>query len=49
MLTQKMVGGSYKFSDLLTNNKSKTKKKNKKLKGDPSVLGYPANKSNLNI
>lgn len=49
MLTQKMVGGSYKFSDLLTNNKSKTKKRNKKLKGDPSVLGYPAKKSNLNI
>jgi hypothetical protein len=49
MLTGKMVGGSYKFSDLLTNNKSKTKKKNKKLKGDPSVLGYPSKKSNLNI
>ena len=41
--------GSYKFSDLLRNNKSKTKKRNKKLKGDPSVLGYPAKKSNLNI
>lgn len=49
MLTQKMVGGSYKFSDLLRNNKSKTKKRNKKLKGDPSQLGYPAKKSNLNI
>jgi hypothetical protein len=49
MLTQKMVGGSYKFSDLLTNNKSKTKKKGKKLKSDPSQLGYPAKKSNLNI
>lgn len=49
MLTQKMIGGSYKFSDLLTNNKSKTKKRNKKLKSDPSQLGYPANKSNLNI
>jgi len=49
MLTQKMVGGSYKFSDLLTNNKSKTKKRNKKLKGDPSILGYMAKKSNLNI
>ena len=44
-----MVGGSYKFSDLLKNNKSKTKKRGKKLKGDPSVLGYPAKKSNLNI
>lgn len=49
MLIQSMVGGSYKFSDLLKNNKSKTKKKGKKLKGDPSVLGYPAKKSNLNI
>ena len=49
MLRQSMVGGSYKFSDLLRNNKSKTKKRNKKLKGDPSVLGYPAKKSNLNI
>jgi hypothetical protein len=48
MLTQEMVGGSYKFSDLLTNTKSKTKRK-KKLKGDPSQLGYPAKKSNLNI
>lgn len=49
MLTGGMVGGSYKFSDLLTNNKSKTKKKGKKLKGDPSQLGYMAKKSNLNI
>ena len=49
MLNQCMVGGSYKFSDLLRNNKSKTKKRGKKLKGDPSVLGYPAKKSNLNI
>ncbi|MDA7663696.1 hypothetical protein N8569_00175 [bacterium] len=49
MLTGGMVGGSYKFSDLLKNNKSKTKKKNKKLKGDPSQLGYRANKTNLNI
>ena len=49
MLTGKMVGGSYKFSDLLKNTKSKTKKKSKKLKGDPSVLGYRASKSNLNI
>tara|TARA_E500000331_G_C16682458_1_gene466093 strand:+ start:267 stop:518 length:252 start_codon:yes stop_codon:yes gene_type:complete len=49
MLTGKMVGGSYKFSDLLKNTKSKTKKKSKKLKGDPSVLGYRAKKSNLNI
>lgn len=49
MLIKSMVGGSYKFSDLLKNNKSKTKKKGKKLKGDPSQLGYKANKSNLNI
>ena len=49
MLIQSMVGGSYKFSDLLQNNKTKTKKKGKKLKGDPSVLGYKAKKSNLNI
>ena len=57
MLTQKMVGGSYKFSDLL---KKKKKTKNKRSssnkrsskkhsKGDPSVLGYPAKKTNLNI
>tara|TARA_B100000902_G_C27250889_1_gene885201 strand:- start:228 stop:461 length:234 start_codon:yes stop_codon:yes gene_type:complete len=45
MLTQKMIGGSYKFSDLLKEKKTKKKK----LKSDPSVLGYPANKSNLNI
>ena len=49
MLTGGMVGGSYKFSDLLKNNKSKTKKRSKKFKGNPSVLGYPAKKSNLNI
>lgn len=48
MLTQKMVGGSYKFSDLLKEKKTKKTKK-KKLKSDPSILGYPANKSNLNI
>ena len=40
-----MIGGSYKFSDLLKEKKTKKKK----LKSDPSVLGYPANKSNLNI
>ena len=45
MLTQKMVGGSYKFSDLLKEKRTKKKK----LKSDPSQLGYPANKSNLNI
>lgn len=45
MLTQKMVGGSYKFSDLLKEKRTKKKK----LKSDPSVLGYPAKKSNLNI
>ena len=51
MLTQSMIGGSYKFSDLLRNTKTKTKKKKKKQKNksDPSVLGYPARKSNLNI
>jgi hypothetical protein len=49
MLTQSMVGGSYKFSDLLRNTKTKTKKRSRKLKTDPSVLGYPARKSNLNI
>jgi hypothetical protein len=50
MLTQKMVGGSYKFSDLLKKKTKKTKKKKqKKLKSDPSILGYKANKSNLNI
>jgi hypothetical protein len=43
-----MIGGSYKFSDLLRNTKTKTKKKKKK-KSDPSQIGYPANKSNLNI
>jgi len=45
MLTQKMIGGSYKFSDLLKEKRTKKKK----LKSDPSVLGYKANKSNLNI
>ena len=45
MLTQKMIGGSYKFSDLLKEKRTKKKK----LKSDPSVLGYPAKKSNLNI
>ena len=52
-LNRNMIGGSYKFSDLLRNtntkSKTKTKKKSKKLKIDPSVLGYPARKSNLNI
>ena len=42
-----MIGGSYKFSDLLKKKKKRTKKK--KSKGDPSVLGYPAKKTNLNI
>ena len=59
MLTRKMIGGSYKFSDLLKEKKKRTKKKKKKnkrsssnkgsSKGDPSVLGYPAKKTNLNI
>ena len=57
MLTRKMIGGSYKFSDLLKE-KKRTKKKRKdkrsssnkrSSKGDPSVLGYPAKKTNLNI
>ena len=53
MLTAGMVGGSYKFSDLLkkknTTGKKKTKKKKRGIKGDPSKLGYPARKTNLNI
>jgi len=44
-----MVGGSYKFSDLLRGKQNKKKKKTKKKKSDPSQIGYPANKSNLNI
>ena len=50
-----MVGGSYKFSDLLKK-KKRTKKKKKKeksdkrsSKGDPSKLGYHAKRTNLNI
>ena len=52
MLTRKMIGGSYKFSDLLKEKKRTKKKKkgkDKRSKGDPSVLGYPAKKTNLNI
>ena len=57
MLTSEMVGGSYKFSDLLKKKKkTKTKKKSKgkkgdpsKLSGDPSKLGYHAKRTNLNI
>ena len=48
-LNRNMIGGSYKFSDLLRNTKTKTKTKTRKKKTDPSVLGYPARKSNLNI
>jgi len=48
-LNQNMVGGSYKFSDLLRGKQNKKKKKTKKKKSDPSQIGYPANKSNLNI
>ena len=48
-LNRNMIGGSYKFSDLLRNTKTKTKTKTRKKKTDPSVLGYPAKKSNLNI
>ena len=43
-LPKNMKGGSFKFSDL-----EKKKKKTKKKKSDPSVLGYPARKSNINI
>ena len=56
MLTRKMVGGSYKFSDLLKKKKKTKKKKSKgkkgdpsKLSGDPSKLGYHAKRTNLNI
>ena len=56
MLTSKMVGGSYKFSDLLKKKKKTKKKKSKgkkgdpsKLSGDPSKLGYHAKRTNLNI
>tara|TARA_B110000967_G_C18755336_1_gene495024 strand:- start:770 stop:1036 length:267 start_codon:yes stop_codon:yes gene_type:complete len=50
-LNRNMIGGSYKFSDLLRNTKTKTKTKTKKKKkkSDPSQIGYPARKSNLNI
>ena len=49
MLTREMIGGSYKFSDLLKEPKKKKRTKNKKSEGDPSKLGYPAKKTNLNI
>ena len=56
MLTSGMVGGSYKFSDLLKKKKKTKKKKSKgkkgdpsKLSGDPSKLGYHAKRTNLNI
>ena len=56
MLTHKMIGGSYKFSDLLKKKKKTKKKKSKrskgdpsKLSGDPSKLGYHAKRTNLNI
>ena len=45
MLTPEMIGGSYKFSDLL----KKKKKTKKKKKGDPSSLGYHSKRTNLNI
>ena len=57
-LPREMIGGSFKFSDLVKKKKKKTKKKKSKrssnsdpskLSGDPSKLGYPARKSNLNI
>ena len=49
MLTSEMVGGSYKFSDLLKKKKKTKKKKSKGKKGDPSKLGYHAKRTNLNI
>ena len=56
MLTSGMVGGSYKFSDLLKKKKKTKKKKSKGKKGDPSKLsgapsklGYHAKRTNLNI
>ena len=56
MLTSEMVGGSYKFSDLLKKKKKTKKKKSKgkkgdpsKLSGDPSKLGYHAKRTILNI
>ena len=45
-----MIGGSYKFSDLLKKKKKTKKKKSKgKNQGDPSKLGYHAKRTNLNI
>ena len=38
MLTSGMIGGSYKFSDLLKKKKKTKKKKSKGKKGDPSKL-----------
>ena len=52
MLTSEMVGGSYKFSDLLKKKKKTKKKRSKRSKGkkgDPSKLGYHAKRTNLNI
>ena len=45
-LNPDMIGGSYKFSDLL---KDAKKKKKTKKRNDPSQIGYPSEKSNLNI
>ena len=44
MLTSGMVGGSYKFSDLLKKKKKTKKKKTKKKKGDPSKLSVDPSK-----
>ena len=49
MLTSEMVGGSYKFSDLLKKKKKTRKKGKRSSKGDPSKLGYHAKRTNLNI
>ena len=52
MLPPEMIGGSYKFSDLLKEKKkkrTKNKRSSNKHSSDPSVLGYPAKKTNLNI
>ena len=54
-LKKNMIGGTYKFSDLLNDKNTKKKKRSskrsssRKMKGDPSSLGYPSKKSNLNI
>jgi len=48
-LPKNMIGGSFKFSDLVKKKTKKKKGRKMKKKGDPSSLGYPAKKTNLNI